>query len=199
MRRRQYLAISGATLTTGLAGCTDGGTSGTQPNADTTQTSTPDPAALGSESDPWTGALLTVQIEEPENLPQYFDAEVSLILTRVSAHTAFIQSAEPEAVVETAQEAGLTVLRSGNSQWTGEPVCDIRSRILLPSDPSEAEVRDTFTDAIAIKKVASTSGQYWDIYTRISDSDTISGYIEELGGSGGASLQTFTGCLRPES
>lgn len=216
MRRRQYLALTGTILTTSLAGCTDVLTSsddqnspdespptdsGAQSNTDAPPTNTTTkPTVLGSKSNPWTGTLIDVRSENPNILHQNFDAEVSLILTGDTSHTVFIKSDDTEAVANTAQEAGLEVVGSTSGQWTGEPICEARSRIRIPDDPSKDDIHDTFTDVIRITKIEVSTGSYWDIYSRTSDSDTLSTHIEELSGdTSGALIQTFSDCIHPET
>jgi hypothetical protein len=216
MRRRQYLALSGTTLTVSIAGCTDilsssdgqnspaesaPTDSGAQSNADETPTkTTTGPAVLGSESDPWTGTLVDVRTENPGALHRNFDATVSLILTGSTSHTVFIQSDDTDAVTNTAQEAGLEVVGATSSKWTGEPICEARSRTRIPADPSKDDIHDAFTDVIGITKIEVSTGSYWGIYSRTSDSDALSNRVEDLSGdTSGAVIQTYSGCIRPET
>lgn len=178
MNRRRFLTAFGVSGAISLAGCTESlPVSGSDEPGSTSETA----SEPGSPGSPWQGVRISVRGASASELVDLHSASVPAILTGENRQTAFVETTDPDGVVQATRDAGYQVTSVMSVEWTGEPICEIQSNIQLPATPSESAVRDTFSDAVSISKIARAGGdQYWSVDSRLQSQETITIRLDNL-------------------
>ncbi|GAA0262697.1 hypothetical protein [Halobacterium noricense] len=151
---------------------------------------------LGSEGSPWTGVEIELRGGSPTEIRQVFDTPAPVILTGDDTQLVFFETKDYQAVQDTAEEAGFNVVSITKTQLSGEPICEIRSKIQISATPSQQAIQDAFPDAVKSGQIATTSGgRYWLIYSRADTQDQISSRLENLSvDTSSAMVTTYNSC-----
>lgn len=189
MYRRGFLTVVGTGTAIGIAGCTSDERRDDTGNAadGTDDTEGGDDEAsdrrLGSEAAPRGILAVTLEAESLTAARDAVDAPVRLALRGEGVLTVFFDSTDvdPEAVEDALENAGFEIEAMVSSEWTGQPVCEVRSFVQFPRVDSEPDVESAFPDAIRISPAARLGGdEVWMVYSPIDSRDEIRDRLADL-------------------